>query len=125
MEKLLDESNNISSEILNNMSDEWKLILNEKNTDIKIKKLYSALIKEQIRRKTTEEITKQIKIYAEAIKEQTTKRISDLKELLNEQINFLEENIKNLEKESEINLKYYRKQLQKSNIELIKNKKIN
>ncbi|WP_192877954.1 DNA-binding protein [Fastidiosibacter lacustris] len=115
IEALLASSQSLSSDILSSMSDEWSMVLNESNPEIKVRKLYAALVKEQTRRESAEQVAKEARIYAEALKEQTTQRISDLRDALEGQIAFLNGQIRQLKREAEQNLEYYRKQLEKSN----------
>jgi hypothetical protein len=106
-----------------NMLDEWDMILNENDSDIKVKKLYAALTKEQTRRKTAEKIAKEAKVYSEVVKEQTVRRISDFRYSLESQITFLNRQIRQLKHESETHLGYYRSQLEKANLAIAELKK--
>ncbi len=96
------------------------MILNESNPELKIRKLYAALVKEQTRRESAEQVAKEARIYADTLKEQTTQRISDLRDSLEGQIAFLNGQIRQLKRESEQSLEYYRNQLEKSNNALAK-----
>jgi hypothetical protein len=116
---LISSSESFSNDILMSMSDEWNVILNERNTEIKVKKLYAALTKEQTRRQTAEKVAKEAKVYAEVIQEQTIQRISDLRYSLESQITFLSGQISQLKRESELQLGYYRDQLEKANSAII------
>ena len=69
-------------ELFSNISEEWTTLLNEPNNEVKIKKLYSALVKESIRRETAERLAKDAKSYCDLIQEQSKQRMSDLKESL-------------------------------------------
>ena len=109
-------------DLFSNISDEWSTLLNESDDDIKIKKLYSALVKESIRRETAERLAKDAKSYCDLIQEQAKQRISDLKESLESQITFLTQQIKDLKVESANNLDYYRNELKKATRNLIDNK---
>lgn len=109
-------------DLFSNISDEWSTLLNESDDDIKIKKLYSALVKESIRRKTAERLAKDAKSYCDLVQEQAKQRISDLKESLESQITFLTQQIKDLKVESANNLDYYRNELKKATRNLIDNK---
>lgn len=109
-------------DLFSNISDEWSTLLNESDDDIKIKKLYSALVKESIRRKTAERLAKDAKSYCDLVQEQAKQRISDLKESLESQITFLTQQIKDLKVESANNLDYYRNELKKATHNLIDNK---
>ena len=109
-------------DLFSNISDEWSTLLNESDDNIKIKKLYSALVKESIRRETAERLAKDAKSYCDLVQEQAKQRISDLKESLESQITFLTQQIKDLEVESAKNLDYYRNELKKANRSLIDNK---
>ncbi|WP_119343736.1 DNA-binding protein [Facilibium subflavum] len=124
IQALLDSSANASHDILNTMSDEWGVILNEQNMEVKIKKLYAALVKEQTRRETAEKVAKEAKNYADIIKEQTSQRIADLRDTLESQIAFLNGQIRQLKRESQADLEHYRSQLEKANLALaaLKNK---
>jgi len=101
-------------ELLDNISNEWSSVLKEKDDEIKIKKLYSALVKETMRRETADKIAKNSQHYSEIIQEQTKQRISDLKESLEGQIAFLRTQIKSLKEESTKNLDFYRDALRKA-----------
>jgi hypothetical protein len=116
---LLENSSQLSQEMLNTMSDEWNTILNESDTEIKIRKLHAALIKEQSRRESAENMSRDAKHYAEAIKEQITHRVNELKDTLEGQISFLNTQIRTLKKASEQDLEYYREQLTKANKKII------
>lgn len=118
IQALLSRSEALSYDILNNMSEEWSIILNERNVEIKVKKLYSALVKEQTRRETAEKIAKEAKIYADVIKEQTAQRIADLRDHLESQVAFLNGQIRQLKRAAEADLEHYRNQLEKSNLAL-------
>ncbi|AJI52957.1 hypothetical protein [Francisella philomiragia] len=109
-------------DLFSNISDEWSTLLNESDDEIKIKKLYSALVKESIRRETAERLAKDAKSYCDLIQEQSKQRISDLKEGLESQIAFLTQQIKDLKVESSKNLDYYRNELKKATRNLIDNK---
>ena len=123
IQALLTSSQALSSDILSSMSDEWSMILNENNPELKVRKLYAALVKEQTRRESAEQVAKEARIYAETLKEQTTQRISDLRDSLEGQIAFLNGQIRQLKRESEQTLEYYRKQLEKSNNALAEKKR--
>lgn len=122
IQKLLKNSYVLGNEILNTISDEWRMISNEGNHELKVRKLYSALIKEQVRRESAEKVAKEARIYAETLKEQTTQRISDIRDNLKAQIIFLNSQIDQLKHEYETSLEYYREQLEKSNNVLAENK---
>ncbi|AEI36166.1 MULTISPECIES: hypothetical protein [Francisella] len=109
-------------DLFSNISDEWSTLLNEPDEEIKIKKLYSALVKESIRRETAERLAKDARSYCDLVQEQSKQRISDLKESLESQITFLTQQIKDLKDESSKNLDYYRKELKKATKNLIENK---
>ncbi|MBG8551346.1 kinesin [Francisella tularensis] len=108
-------------DLFSNISDEWSTLLNESDDNIKIKKLYSALVKESIRHETDERLAKDAKSYCDLVQEQAKQRISDLKESLESQITFLTQQIKDLKVESAKNLDYYRNELKKANRSLIDN----
>ncbi|KEI35918.1 hypothetical protein FRA_26c02310 [Francisella sp. W12-1067] len=109
-------------DLFSNISDEWSTLLNELDNEIKIKKLYSALVKESVRRETAERLAKDAKSYCDLIQEQSKQRISDLKESLESQITFLTQQIKSLKEESTKNLDYYRNELRKATKNLAENK---
>ncbi|MCF6767183.1 DNA-binding protein [Thiotrichales bacterium 19S11-10] len=115
IQTLITHAQEFSQEILASMSNEWDNILNEKDDNIKIRRLHAALVKEQSRREAAEQIARETKIYASMIKDQINQRIHDVKESLEEQIIFLKNQIKTLKKESEENLLYYREKLNKAN----------
>jgi len=115
---MLNESDALNKEILGDMNEEWSDILCGANDKVKVKKLYAALVKEQMRRETAQKIAKESKDYAFAIKEQTTKRMSDLRHSLVNQVDFLNKQIKELKEDTRESLNYYREQLDKSNTHL-------
>ena len=119
IQALVDSSNNLTQDMLNIMTDEWDIILNEKNTDIKIRKLQAALIKEQSRRESAENMSREAKQYACAIKEQITHRVNELRDTLESQISFLNTQIRTLKKNTEQDITYYREQLQKANDKIL------
>ncbi|ORU09904.1 kinesin [Francisella tularensis] len=108
-------------DLFSNISDEWSTLLNESDDNIKIKKLYSALVKESIRHETAERLAKDAKSYCDLVQEQAKQRISDLKESLESQDTYLTQQIKDLKVESAKNLDYYRNELKKANRSLIDN----
>ena len=114
IEDLLNQTSELCTEILSSVSDEWDTILNEADNDIKVKKLHAALIKEQIRRETAEKLSREIKLYADTLKEQTTQRITDIRDHLESQQAFLSGQIRQLKREAEEDLNYYREQLEKA-----------
>ena len=118
--KILSEIDDL--ELCSNISEEWSTLLNETNEDIKIKKLYSALVKESIRRETAERLAKDAKSYCDLVQEQSKQRIIDMKEGLESQITFLTQKIKDLKDESTKNLDHYRYELKKATKNLIDNK---
>jgi len=118
--KILEQVDDL--ELFSNISDEWSTLLNEPDDEIKIKKLYSALVKESIRREIAERLAKDVKSYSDVIQEQSKQRISDLKENLDSQITFLTQQIKTLKEESSKNLNYYRDELKKTTNTLIQSK---
>ena len=118
--KILEQVDDL--ELFSNISDEWSTLLNETDDEIKIKKLYSALVKESIRREIAERLAKDVKSYSDVIQEQSKQRISDLKENLDSQITFLTQQIKTLKEESTKNLNYYRDELKKTTNTLIQSK---
>jgi paraquat-inducible protein B len=118
--KILEQVDDL--ELFINISDEWSTLLNEADDEIKIKKLYSALVKESIRREIAERLAKDVKSYSDVIQEQSKQRISDLKESLDAQIAFLTQQIKTLKEESAKNLNYYRDELKKATNTLIQSK---
>ena len=109
-------------ELFSNISEEWTTLLNETNEEIKIKKLYSALVKESIRRETAERLAKDARSYSDLIQEQSKQRISDIKESLENQILFLKQQIKQIKEESTKNLDYYRETLQKATKSIVEQK---
>ncbi|MGQ4001577.1 kinesin [Francisellaceae bacterium CB300] len=118
--KILSEIDDL--ELFSNISEEWSTLLNETNEDIKIKKLYSALVKESIRRETAERLAKDARSYCDLVQEQSKQRITDMKESLESQITFLTQKIKDLKDESAKNLDHYRNELKKANKNLIDSK---
>ena len=63
--KILQEIDEL--DLFRNISEEWSTLLNEPNDEIKIKKLYSALVKESIRRETAERLAKDAKSHQRAV----------------------------------------------------------
>ncbi|MFZ9036289.1 MAG: DNA-binding protein [Francisellaceae bacterium] len=120
---LVQSSSQQSQEILADMSEEWNIVLNESNTETKVRKLYSALLKEQTRRETAEKMALDARNYADVIKDQCSQRISDLRDNLEAHIAFLNGQIRQLKRESETDLEYYRAQLVKANEALAKLKR--
>ncbi|AXA33980.1 kinesin [Francisella adeliensis] len=118
--KILSEIDEL--ELFSNISEEWSTVLNESDEEIKVKKLYSALVKESIRRETAERLAKDAKSYCDLVQEQTKQRITDLKESLENQITFLTQQIKDLKEESAKNLDHYRGELKKATRNLIDSK---
>lgn len=118
--KILSEIDEL--DLFSNISEEWSTILNESDEEIKIKKLYSALVKESIRRETAERLAKDARSYCDLVQEQSKQRITDMKESLESQITFLTQKIKDLKDESAKNLDYYRDELKKATKSLIDNK---
>ncbi|QLE78233.1 kinesin [Francisella sp. Scap27] len=118
--KILSEIDEL--ELFSNISEEWSTVLNESDEEIKVKKLYSALVKESIRRETAERLAKDAKSYCDLVQEQAKQRITDLKESLENQITFLTQQIKDLKEESAKNLDHYRGELKKATRSLIDNK---
>ncbi len=118
--KILSEIDDL--ELFSNISEEWSTLLNETNEDIKIKKLYSALVKESIRRETAERLAKDARSYCDLVQEQSKQRITDMKESLESQITFLTQKIKDLKDESAKNLDHYRNELKKATKNLIDSK---
>jgi hypothetical protein len=118
--KILSEIDDL--EHFSNISEEWSTLLNETNEDIKIKKLYSALVKESIRRETAERLAKDARSYCDLVQEQSKQRITDMKESLESQITFLTQKIKDLKDESAKNLDHYRNELKKATKNLIDSK---
>ncbi len=119
VQALINNARNLSQEMLNTMSNEWDIILNEKDLEIKVRKLHSALIKEQSRRESAENMGRDARQYAEAIKTQITHRVNELRDTLESQIAFLNGQIRHLKKASEEDLEYYRCQLTKANEKII------
>ena len=119
VQALINNAKNLSQEMLNTMSNEWDIILNEKDPEIKARKLHSALIKEQARRESAENMGRDARQYAEAIKTQITHRVNELRDTLESQIAFLNGQIRHLKKASEEDLEYYRSQLTKANEKII------
>lgn len=119
VQSLIHNAEDISSDLLSTMSNEWNVILNEKDEQIKIRKLHAALIKEQTRREAAEKVAQESKVYSETIKEQVAQRINELKDSLESEIAFLNTQIRKLKKEAEIDIDYYRNQLEKANQKLI------
>lgn len=118
--KILSEIDEL--DLFSNISEEWSTLLNESDDEIKIKKLYSALVKESIRRETAERLAKDARSYCDLVQEQSKQRITDMKEGLESQITFLTQKIKDLKDESAKNLDHYRDELKKATKNLIDNK---
>ncbi|MDA7742431.1 DNA-binding protein [Francisellaceae bacterium] len=116
---LIENAKHLSQEMLATMSDEWDVILNEKDPDMKVKKLHAALIKEQSRRESAESMGRDAQLYADAIKEQIAHRVDELRDTLESQISFLNGQIRYLKKSAEEDLEFYRKQLTQANEKII------
>ena len=116
---LIENAKHLSQEMLATMSDEWDVILNEKDPDMKVKKLHAALIKEQSRRESAESMGRDAQLYADAIKEQIAHRVDELRDTLESQISFLNGQIRYLKKSAEEDLEFYRKQLTQANAKII------
>ena len=116
---LINNTRQLSTEMVNAMANEWEMILNEDNEEVKIRKLHAALIKEQTRREAAEKVAQESKAYSETLKEQVAQRINDLRDSLEAEISFLQTQIRTLKKESQANVEYYRTQLEKANNKLI------
>lgn len=101
------------------MSSEWETILNEKDSEIKVKKLYAALLKEQSRRESAEHMAKDAKLYAEVVKEQVTHRINEIRQSSDDKVAFLEAQLKQLKQDMHEDLLYYREKLEQANKKLI------
>jgi hypothetical protein len=119
VQALINNAKHLSQEMLNTMSNEWDIILNETDPEIKARKLHSALIKEQARRESAENMGRDARQYADDIKTQITHRVNDLRDTLEGQIAFLNGQIRHLKKNSEVDLEYYRHQLTKANEKIL------
>lgn len=93
--------------------------LSEKELTVKIRRLEIYLNKEQSRREAAEKMAREAKEYAEAIKEQIGQRIADLREALEENIDRLKAEARDLKANAENDLKFYREQLEKANRKII------
>ena len=89
---------------------------------IKIRQLQSVLTRENNRTETAEKLTREAHDYAQALKEQVGHRINDLKESMTVQITQLRNQMREFKQQSEEDLNYYRKQLEKANSMLAESK---
>ncbi len=120
LKALLEQSKATSNDLLNSMSQEWDVILNETDLEIKVRKLHAALIKEQTRRETAEKLAQEAKMYTDIVQEQTSQRVSELRNDYESRIDFLNKEINRLKDEAEQDLNYYRNQLEKANQHIAK-----
>jgi len=86
---------------------------------ITIRRLQSALAKEEIRRETALKMASEAKEYAAAIKDQVAQRINELKQTMEESINQLKAEAKSIKQQSDEDLRFYREQLEKANNKII------
>lgn len=93
--------------------------LDEQALKMNIRRLETCLNKEQSRRDAAEKMAREAKEYAEIIKEQIAHRINDLQAMMDVQINQLKSEINELREQSEADLDYYRRQLNKANDKLL------
>jgi hypothetical protein len=93
--------------------------MSEKELAVKIRRLETYLNKEQSRREAAEKMAREAKEYAEAIKEQIGQRITDLRQALEETVNQLKTEAREMKANSEADLKFYREQLDKANKKII------
>jgi hypothetical protein len=89
---------------------------------IKVRQLQSVLTRENNRTETAEKLTREAHDYAQALKEQVGHRINDLKESMTVQITQLRNQMREFKQQSEEDLNYYRKQLEKANSMLAESK---
>ncbi len=89
---------------------------------IKIRQLQSILTREKNRTETAEKLTREAHDYAQALKDQVGHRINDLKESMTVQITQLRNQMREFKEQSEEDLNYYRKQLEKANAMLAESK---
>lgn len=85
---------------------------------IKIRRLESMLLKEQARREASERVALDTQTYADSIKEQVSERISDIRQAMELVIEQLKQQIKEQKQNYELDLKFYREQLDKANKKL-------
>ena len=76
------------------------------------------LYKEQFRRDAAEQMAQEVQNYADIIKEQVAGRIKDQQALFDEQKAFLEGELRRIKDDYAQDLKFYREQLERANIQL-------
>lgn len=96
--------------------------LDKQTLIVKIRQLQSVLTRENNRTETAEKLTREAHDYAQALKEQVGHRINDLKESMTVQITQLRNQMREFKQQSEEDLNYYRKQLEKANSMLAETK---
>lgn len=89
--------------------------LSEETLAIKIRRLESFLLKEQMRREVAERIAEETRDYAESIKEQVAQRINDLRQNMDIIIEQLKVQLREQKQNFDQDLNYYQEQLAKAN----------
>ena len=89
--------------------------LSDKELAVKIRRLEIYLNKEQSRREAAEKMAREAKEYAEVIKEQIGQRIADLRQAMEQTINELKAEARDIKDNAEADLRFYREQLEKAN----------
>lgn len=89
--------------------------LSEETLTIKIRRLESILLKEQMRREVAERITEETREYAESIKEQVAQRINDLRQNMDIVIEQLKAQLREQKQNFDQDLNFYQEQLTKAN----------
>lgn len=92
--------------------------LSESELVIKIRRLESMLLKEQARREASERVALDTQTYADTIKELVSERISDIRQAMELVIEQLKQQLKEQKQNYELDLKFYREQLEKANKKL-------
>ena len=89
--------------------------LPEQTLIIKIRRLESILLKEQMRREVAERIMDETKEYADSIKEQVAQRINDLRQNMDIVIEQLKAQLREQKQNFDQDLKFYQEELSKAN----------
>lgn len=89
--------------------------LSEETLLIKVRRLESTLMKEQMRREVAERTMKETKNYADSIKEQIAFRINDLQQNMDIVIEQLKNQLRDQKQSFEQDLKHYQEHLAKAN----------
>jgi Plasmid replication region DNA-binding N-term len=92
--------------------------LSEDKLIIKVRRLESMLLKEQARREASERVALDTQTYADNIREQVSERISEMRQSMELVIEQLKQQLKEQKQNYELDLKFYREQMEKANKKL-------